>query len=592
MLRKTGYAILFLAVVAAGTFLFVRWRQSVRLGRQLDRAERLMPDSSAAALCLLDSIDGAAPMSGRNHARYALLLTQAQYKNDLVPRNDSLIRIAVDYYSASSDSLRKAWSCFYMAQTLRDTYEPKRALDYFRQAASAASATDDNRLRSLIYNHWGLLLQSDRPYEMGLKKLLEAEKYAEADKDTTGLIYILRDIGWSYVYMADYEKANRTLRAGIKLATDRNNTNLLIGLYKYLSMSYEQAGQYPEALRYVNKALSFVGEDSLERRKLNITKLLILNDLQQYDSVRYYMNRANHDKKYYAIASDAKQAYRMEKGMGNYKKALEYHERYALYQDSDYIETIDHNLIGLQQKYDYAWFEYENIKLKSKVQERTLMYLSLVAILLLVILVSFSVYVKKEKKRKELIKTKDALINQNLRELQKKTNELLLQRQELSDKEQALKESMVQKNTLEEEKNRNELLLAQLSSQQSQLKERIFKLNETVRKIESLESLNPRQKQKSKADLLLSKQDLTNLFDAMNFCHNSFEERLRSDYSLLTEDDIYVCCLLRMGVCHSDIALLLDTNEEALKKRKYRIKREKIGLENDGVALENFLSDY
>lgn len=592
MFRKTGYAIVALIVLAAGVLAFVRWRQSVRLGRQLDRAELLMSDSSVAALRLLDSIDGAASMSDSHHAHYALLLTQAQYKNDLVPRNDSLIRIAVDYYSASSDSLRKAWSCFYMAQTLRDTYEPKRALDYFRQAASAASATDDDKLRFLIYNHWGLHLQSERPYEMGLNKLLEAKKYAEAARDTVSLIYILCDIGWSYVYMADYENASRTLRAGIKLATDKNKTNLLIGLYKYLSLSYEQAGEYPEALRYINKALSFVGGDSLGRKKLNATKLLILNDLQQYDSVRYYMNRVNHDKRYYAIASDARQAYRMEKGMGNYKEALTHHERYALYLDSDYIETIDNNLIGLQQKYDYAWFEYENIKLKSKVQERNLVYLSLVAILLLVILISFSVYVKKEKKRKELIKTKDALLNQNLRELQKKTNELLLQRQELSDKEQALKASMSQNNILEEEKNKKELQLLQLSKQQSLLKERIFKLNETVRKIESLESLNPRQKQKSKADLLLSKQDMDNLFDAMNFCHNGFEERLRVDYPLLTEDDIYICCLLRMEVCHSDIALLLDTNEEALKKRKYRIKREKIGLGNDGVALENFLCNY
>lgn len=592
MLRKTGYAILFLAVVAAGTFLFVRWRQSVRLGRQLDRAERLMPDSSAAALCLLDSIDGAAPMSGRNHARYALLLTQAQYKNDLVPRNDSLIRIAVDYYSASSDSLRKAWSCFYMAQTLRDTYEPKRALDYFRQAASAASATDDNRLRSLIYNHWGLLLQSDRPYEMGLKKLLEAEKYAEAARDTISHIYILRDIGWSYVYMNEYKLSSVYLNKALILAREKNVVSQLLEIYRRLSMSYERAGHFGQAMECINKAIACAGVDSVSIRDLYSIKTFVFNDLQQYDSARYYLECSEKSDRYYAIASAARQAYLIEKGQGHYEAALAHHEKYALYLDSDYIETIDNNLIGLQQKYDYAWFEYENIKLKNKVQERTLVYLSLVAILLLVILVSFSVYVKKEKKRKELIKTKDALINQNLRELQKKTNELLLQRQELSDKEQALKESMAQKNILEEEKNKNELQLVQLSKQQSLLKERIFKLNETVRKIESLESLNPRQKQKSKVDLLLSKQDMKNLFDAMNFCHNGFEERLRVDYPFLTEDDIYICCLLRMRVCHSDIALLLDTNEEALKKRKYRIKREKIGLGNDGVALENFLCNY
>ncbi len=592
MLRRTGYAILFLAVVAAGTFLFVRWRQSVRLGRQLDRAERLMPDSSAAALCLLDSIDGAAPMSGRNHARYALLLTQAQYKNDLVPRNDSLIRIAVDYYSASSDSLRKAWSCFYMAQTLRDTYEPKRALDYFRQAASAASATDDNRLRLLVYSHLGLLLQNKRPYEMGLNKLLEAKKYAEAARDTINLIYILRDIGWSYVYMADYEKANRTLRAGIKLATDKNNTKLLIGLYKYLSMSYEQAGQYPEALLYINKALSFVGENSLRRKNLNATKLLILNDLQQYDSVRYYLDKVDNNKRYYAVASDAKQAYRMEKGMGNYRKALEYHEKYALYLDSDHIETIENDLTRLQQKYDYHRYEYENIRLKSKAQEKNIMILIIIIILVSFVLIAYYVYVKEKTKRQEIIRTKDALLNQSLRELQKKTNELLEQRQYLSEKEQILKASIVEKNLLKEEKMEKERLLNELSEQQHLLKEKIFKMNETVSRIESLDKLNPSQKWKQKSDLILSEMDMKNLFEAMNFCYDGFEKRLREEYSALTTDDVYVCCLLRMGVSNANIVLLLGSNEEALKKRKYRIKREKIGLGKDGLSLEDFLAKY
>lgn len=592
MFRKVIYIIVGALALAAVVLAGLYWRQNVRLGHTLDRAERLMDDSSAHALSLLEDIDGTARMSGSHHARYALLLTQARYKNNIVPRNDSLISIAVDYYSTSSDSLRKAWSCFYMAQTLRDTYESKRALDYFRQAASAAEETGNNKVCLLIYNHWGLLLQSERPYEMGLQKLLESKKYAEAARDTISLIYILRDIGWSYVFMREFEKANRMLCVGIKLATDKNKTDLLIGLYKYLSMSYEQAGQYSKAFQYINKALSFVHEDSLERKRLNATKLLILNDLQQYDSVRYYLDKIDDNKRYYAIASDARQAYRMEKGLGNYQKALEHHERYALYLDSDYIESIDNGLTRLQQKYDYTRYEYENIKLKSKTQEKNIIMLVIIIVLVFFVSVAYYVYVKEKTKRQELIKTKDALLNQSLRELQKKTNELLEQRQNLSEKELILKASIAEKNLLKEEKVEKERLLSELSEQQRLLKEKIFKMNETVRRIESLDKLNPLQKRKQKSDLILSELDLRNLFEAINFCYDSFEKRLRENYSTLTVDDIYVCCLLRMGVSNANIVLLLSSNEEALKKRKYRIKREKIGLEKDGPSLEEFLAKY
>ena len=551
-----------------------------------------MPDSSAAALRLLDSIDGGASMSDSHHARYALLLTQARYKNDLVPRNDSLIRIAVDYYSASSDSLRKAWTCFYMAQTLRDTYEPKRALDYFRRAASAASATDDNKLRSLIYDHWGLLLQSDRPYEMGLKKLLEAKKYAEAAGDTISLIYILRDIGVSYVFLKDSGKANNYFDKGIELATTKQQRYLLSILYKYKSVSFQQGNRPKDALRFVNKALSYADRDVNLKKELYSVKLLVFNDLQQYDSASYYLGKIGDRENFYSISYKEKQAYRIQKGLGNYKEALRHHERYALYLDSDYIKTIDDNLIGLQRKYDYAYFEYENIKLKNIEQSRNVVILAASVALLLLLFIGYCLYLRWRKKKNIIIKTKDSIIRQYLWNLQKKTNELLQQRLVLSEKELALKETIEEREILTKDKLHKEKLLEELSKQQQVLKERIFGMNEIVQRIERLHHMNDLQKHKQRIDLILSEQDLQNLFKAMNFCYNNFEERLRKNYPSLTNEDIYVCCLIRMKVSKSDIALLLSTNEEALKKRKYRIKRDKIGLGKDAVSLDTFLAEY
>ena len=74
---------------------------------RLDRADALMYPQPDKALALLDSIDPATLSGEADRARYALLYSQAQNKNNIYPASDSLIDIAVDYYDRSGhDSLR------------------------------------------------------------------------------------------------------------------------------------------------------------------------------------------------------------------------------------------------------------------------------------------------------------------------------------------------------------------------------------------------------------------------------------------------------------------------------------------------------
>jgi len=78
-----------------------------RRDSRLDTAADLMYPHPDSALALLDSIDPATLAGDRNRAYYALLYSQAQNKNHIYPTSDSLINIAVDYYTGHGpDSLR------------------------------------------------------------------------------------------------------------------------------------------------------------------------------------------------------------------------------------------------------------------------------------------------------------------------------------------------------------------------------------------------------------------------------------------------------------------------------------------------------
>lgn len=64
----------------------------------LDMAEKRMWDEPDSALKVLESIVMPEDLEGKELADYALLLTQAQYRSNIVATSDSLINIAVGYY--------------------------------------------------------------------------------------------------------------------------------------------------------------------------------------------------------------------------------------------------------------------------------------------------------------------------------------------------------------------------------------------------------------------------------------------------------------------------------------------------------------
>lgn len=76
-------------------------------------ADSLMQTYPDSALQLLEGISVPQKMGKANRAWYALLLTQARYKNYVPLKDDSLIRIAVDYYENGRSKERLAKSYFY-----------------------------------------------------------------------------------------------------------------------------------------------------------------------------------------------------------------------------------------------------------------------------------------------------------------------------------------------------------------------------------------------------------------------------------------------------------------------------------------------
>ena len=454
---------------------------------------------------------------GENEALYALLMTQACYKNGLPVENDSLVRIATRHYATAADPLRYAWSLFYEGQVARDTGDRNGALRLFQRAELPAGQAKSPLLSFLLYNHWGHLMSDEKPYEESLQKLETALQCAKQLNDTA---YILN-----------------TLAA--------HDVSKYAGACQQLAHALTWTGKHEEALMAINKALEYANRavpplDSLALRPYWAVKTDAFLHLQQYDSARYYTQKVSVGDDFWGLAAYHLDMYKVEKGVGNCMSALQHHELYSDCVDSLIVQKTNESLAALQKKYDYEKFRNENFQLKA---EKRLRWMMLGCFMVAGMAVSYYIYSRVKRKKERIIREKDNL-------------------------------------------------LEQYAAQQEELKDRLFKAHDAVKRIEEMDGLNSAQKVQTRKDLQLSKREKVNLFAAMNLCHNDFEQRLRTAYPSLTDDDVYLCCLLRMGVSNENIVILLDTNDVALKKRKYRIKHDKMDVPPQYALLEDFLRAF
>lgn len=572
----------------------------------LEHAESVMREHPDSAYRLLRGIDSTRQLRGENQARYALLMTQAQYKNGVPLPNDSLISIAYNYYCASSDSLHKAWACFYMGQAARDGGNQRDALRYFQQAASAGESTNNYNMLALIYQHWGNMLQDYLPYEEGMQKLIQAQKYATQERDTTHIVHCHINLSRSFLNLKEYEKNYLQLNEARLLAKTKNDTSLLFKIYAESAFAYDEGKNYNLAKSMLDSAKRYM-QTAQDFEEANLYSVYIFNHIHQYDSAFYYMRMVKDSSTIITKAIKHQQLYKINKGLKNLPLAFYHLERYAQLLDSVFEKDSETALMPIQHFYNYSQYKIQNLTLES---QRRKLFATILGLIAIIIAGSYFFYVlrSRNKRRTEaILRSKDALLQKSSLHLTEKNEKLLLQNQALLEAEkllekqkQELKEQAARIDELQTEKpnnlqtdiSNNEKELAYNRKRQMELREQVLRINETARKILRL-AANPSNIGKLKrTEVILNEEERKSLFLAIDLCYDNIITRLHLTYKELSDDDLFYCCLLKMGISQEITCLLLSTNPTALKKRKYRIKNEKIEQAHSCNSLEDFLEQF
>ena len=579
MKNKTLIIIVIIAATAAALSLGIYQKRTHQINASLLQIEQLMYERPDSAWKILQHMPSISQLRKEEQALHALLFTQAQYKNYIPVKSDSLLRIAEAYYRTSNDSLHKAWTLFYLAQYYRDSDEKEKALSYFQQANIASRNIENNQFKFLLNLHWAGLLTNEDAYEKGIEKYQTANRYAILLKDTLKQLNLYEKWGWCHLINGEYDLADSLFNVGLTLSATTKDRIYDKYLLNRLSLTARERKDYKRALELVNRSLS-LAKDSTELYPLWNNKGEILLEMNQYDSAHFYLSKDTRDYDPYFKATHYLNWSIYEEKIKNLPKALEYSKRYAELLDTIYQKRLESKVVNLQHKYDYSLIQSENKLLKIKRQR---LYISLTAICMAVLTVAvIFFYKRREEKRKlaEQMRSKDDLMKEMRLQLQEKTIDLHAAQEKIIEKETALDKELSQR----------EKMRSEYSSKEAAMRKEILRHSEIIRKMEQLNKMSQQDKIQSRS-VVLSDEEQDNLAEIVNICYNNFTDRLWKKFPTLTKADISLCCLIKIGISNSNMLYLLDTSKVALKKRKNRLKHDKMGMdEND--SLDEFIMEF
>lgn len=395
----------------------------------MDSAEVIMNDEPEMAFRFMDSIDSHSISGRERKARYALLYSEAQYKNGIDAANDSLIMIAVRYYSISKNLLNRFRSYYMLGCTYYGLGQLSNAAVALGQAELLTDKFNDEFRLGLLYSQLGDVFfysfdfrRAEQYYRMAM------EKYAENGRDRHR-IHALCDIGGCLMQLNEYDSAYEVMTEVQKWAEKNNDIRLVSScLMNRLSCSLN-LGNLNNADLEINQYIEMFGIP--KKGAHNISKI-----------ARYYIQKNDYAKAKELIdvawavsnPSDSVTLLYIESLLqeqtGNMGAAIDLYKQSIDLQNNNLRSLLDQPVLGAQNDYLKTLAEKEALKAKHNRAMVLFMAILIVLIITLFIIVNRIRKVNNEKEKQDYLITikelrlKEDTNNEIINQLNKKVNTL------------------------------------------------------------------------------------------------------------------------------------------------------------------------
>ena len=450
----------------------------------LDVAEACMetnPDSAYSSLqCLALRED----LTGEQRARYALLRTQAMHKCRIPLESDSLINVAVEYYTGSDDRHRLALSLLYKGLVHKQCSEVLQAVEAFVASEQVFEEVEDDQYKALLCNHYASVLQKQGMLDEALRYYKKSYRYKLSGDSIHYIVSACGQIAKVHKMLGEMDSAAVYYRRGFAYL-DGDNCGKKGAMFMQNYASFLISGrQYAEAERLLMESeTAFSGSEHIYNVYSTFSTLYY--ETGEYNKALLFGKRMLGSRDSVMQCSAFLHLYRAYGKLGETDSVMYFHNLYRQY-DSDItlrrktaeVAVIPHKLANQELKHEnHALIGWK---------------LWLAIVLVVLVLVAIVIYVKIRKKHRFEQAEKDleltesqASLNEAKRSLAKTQDELVATKVSLGQMKgmQSRQGDAVGrvKTVLEETKRKHQKEIARLKDSIKNLEADIFLMKEKER---------------------------------------------------------------------------------------------------------------
>ena len=522
----------------------------------LELAEAQIWEKPDSTLQILEQISSPEKLKGKEQADYALLLTQAKYRCNILAPSDSLINIAINYYKEKENADRKGAAYLYKGSVLNELHESEKAIQAYKQAEECIPKMTDTHLIARIYSDLGYLNQMELNYDIAktyYKKSLSINKAEKYLSNSTNDLINLMGIYISSDYQNKQDSAEWCTSELLNIVS-KVGSNIQAKIFHNIAVQKMYKEKYTEAEIFLQK-LKEVSNGKLSYKALSVWGELYIKmgHKEKADSLLYaalgtsdLTVKVNIYSTLYKQAEEDKQ----------YKKAVGYLKKYTAVIDSVRDELKSTEIRELQLKYD------KSITLRQNAEIRMNWYLTIaIGFLIVIALISlyfYSLKIYRKQKGKELS--------------QKKQGSIKLQ--ERIDVLQTMVEESENLHSLEREEALNKII--DLQNEKGEKDTRIKQL-ETMFRAKDI-SVSSADAEALQTFLRITEQkeytpaaNRDNLHHWLDITHQNFAIRLNDKYPSLTGREKDICYLTALGLPLDTVAQLLNVQPRSIERYISRI---------------------
>lgn len=328
------------------------------------------------------------------------------------------------------------------------------ALNSYLKSLKIKETLNDLDGMAAVYNNIGIVYLYQGDYKKALEYYGKSQVISQKIKDIEGQAISFINIGEVYQKMGNYSDAIACYMKGLELSEKLGDSDSQAVISNELGNIYKSKGDLPYACGFYQKAL-VVFEQLGDKYRIAqvLTNLggcnLELNKKQEsYSQLSRALSLSQSIGSWELIRDVSFMLSRYYQVNGNYKEALQFHQRYTAARDSSFSKEKTEQLIRAQMRFD---FEQEQEKIKAEQEKRSViaaekirwqrivrLMLSVIVVALLSLLaILFRNYRHKQVLFKRLEENREEIIEKN-EELLQQQEEILAQRDEIESKNLAL----------------------------------------------------------------------------------------------------------------------------------------------------------